>query len=829
MSDQPEKDKSTQSEPQAFAKIEPVKKAISADGQVMEPSHENDGKVQENAPAQGKAAPPSQDDLNIDWPLEAQRVSIDDPLMECLAILSSEYGRRTTAVALSSGLPIPKNGVATPGLFVRAAERVDMRAKMVQRPLQNILKSPNLPCILVLTGDQACILRQFTKEGVHVTFPETPDEVTVIELEKLSSLYIGYAFFVRPQPKTDNRAGPQAIEEGRDWFWSAIWQHRKIYYEVILAALMVNIFALASPLFVMNVYDRVIPNNAFNTLWVLAVGVFLAYFFDFLLKNIRSHFVDSAGRKADNTISRRIFEHILGMKMEARPPSVGMLAANLKEFETLRDFFTSATVVTLIDFPFIILFIVLIWVIGGAVAIVPAVLVPLVILLGMLLQKPLNRAIQKSIYEGGYKSSVIFETLTGLETIKVQAAEGHTQRKWEELTEQSSLTSIEARAWASLGVNFAAFATQISSIGIVVLGTYLVADGDVSIGALIACVILSGRAMAPLAQVAGLLTKLSQSREALARLDELMQAPVERPAGTNFLSRPLIQGDISFQDVKFTYPEQTRPALKDVAFDLKAGDHVGIIGAVGSGKTTIERLLLNLYQPNEGSVQIDGTDVRQIDPADLRRNIGVVQQNPYLFYGSVRENITLGHETVPEAAVVRAAELAGVMDFLRDSEAGLDTPVGERGEMLSGGQRQSIAIARSLLYDPPILLMDEPTASIDPASERRLYEHLKNLTQGKTLLLITHRSAVLGLVDKLILMDKGQILDYGPRQKVLDKLQGRYYPTMEKQAKAGGEAEAKARVKKQTGNALNPSKNVSSKKPSGENTQDENANTQEPS
>lgn len=768
----------------ALGKINPVKRPATPEetAQIIADEKAAADNLTKPADQQKSSDSSDQEEDETDFPLEAQRVSLDDPLLECLAILSSEHGRRTTAVALSAGLPIPKDGVATPGLFVRAAERVDMRARMIHRSFDALVKSPNLPCILILSGDQACILRKRTREGVKVTFPETPDEETLISEKRLERLYRGYAFFVRPRPKSDDRAGPDAIEEGRDWFWSAIWQHRKIYYEVVMAAIMVNLFALASPLFIMNVYDRVIPNNAFQTLWVLAAGVVLAYFFDFLLKNVRAHFVDAAGRKADNVISRRIFQHILGMKMANRPPSVGMLAANLREFETLRDFFTSATVVTLIDFPFILMFIGLIWLIGGPLALVPAILVPLVIIIGLLLQKPLNRAIQKSIQEGGYKSSVIFETLTGLETIKVQAAEGHTQRKWEELNEQASLTSIEARGWASLGVNFASFATQMSSVGIVVLGAYLVSNGDVSVGALIACVILSGRAMAPLAQVAGLLTKFGQSREALKRLDELMATPVERPMGTNFLSRPVADGTISFQDVKFSYPQQTRPALKEISFDVKAGEHVGVIGAVGSGKTTIERLLLNLYQPDEGSVQIDGTDVRQIDPADLRRNIGVVQQNPYLFFGSVRDNITLGHETVPESAVVRAAELSGVMDFLRDSQAGLDTPVGERGEMLSGGQRQAIAIARALLYDPPILIMDEPTASIDPASERRLYLHLEKLIVGKTLLLITHRSAVLGLVDKLILMDKGSILDFGDRKKVLDKLQGRYYPNMEKKA-----------------------------------------------
>lgn len=726
-------------------------------------------------PANADAAPRAKE--NASWPLEAERVSLDDPLLECLAIVAATFGRRTTAAALSSGLPVHGAEMASPAAFVRAADRIGMTARMVRRPLDVLSTGANLPCILVLNNSQACILTGSVGGKLSLIFPETPDLVSELPLADVQLRFSGYAFFVRPRAYIDGRAGPAEIESGRDWFWGAIRRHRKIYYEVMLAAVVINLLAVASPLFTMNVYDRVIPNSAFPTLWVLAAGVTTAYVFDFLLKNLRAHFVDTAGRKADNQIAARIFEQMLAMKMAARPPSVGVHAANLREFETLRDFFTSATIIAVIDFPFIILFIVLIWMIAGPVALVPAVLVPLVLAVGLCLQRPLDKVIKESMRESAFKSALIFETLCGLETIKAQAAEGHMQRKWEELNELTSRTHVKARAISSFGLNVAGTAAGLCSVGMVVYGAYLISEGQITMGALVAAVILSGRAMAPLASIASILTKYSQSKESLLRLNHLMAAPVERPAGQTFISIPVMKGKLDFRDVVFRYPQQKNPALNAISFAVQPGEHVGIIGAVGSGKTTIERLILNLYQPESGSVQIDGVDVRQIDPADLRRNIGVVQQTPYLFFGSVRENITLGHESVPDSAVLRAAEMAGVMTFLHDSEAGLDTQVGERGENLSGGQRQAIAIARALLYDPPILLLDEPTASIDPGSERRLYNHLKELIKNKTILLITHKSAVLGLVDKLVLMDRGRIVTAGARDEIIAKLQAGAYKT----------------------------------------------------
>ncbi len=728
------------------------------------------------------------------WPLQADRMAIQSSLVDCLHIMAGHYGRRTSIASLTAGLPIPPQGI-TPALFVRAAERADLRAKLVERSLEAISIAPNLPCILSLEYNQACIIWEVKHPKGHepqahksnkniqihpktkfmVQFPETSDEKQIMTLDELSALYTGYAFFVRPTARVDDRAGPAEIDTNRNWFWSTFWQNKTIYTEVIVAALMINIFGLASSIFIMNVYDRVVPNSAFDTLYAMSFGIVVVFVFDFILRNLRAHFLDNAGRRADVKMSAMLFEQIMGMTMSARPASAGVLVSNMKEFETLRDFFTSATLAALIDLPFVLIFIAVIALIGGPIAFVPLAAIPLIVGMGFYLQKPLRKVTRESMHESALKNALLFETITGLETIKVQAAEGHTQRNWEELTEKASRTSVKSRQLSAFAQNWAMFVQQMASVAIVFVGVFLISDATISMGALIACVILSGRVMGPLAQIAGLMTRLNQSKEALAQLNDLMKKPVERPVGKHFVSLNHVNGLVEFRDVTFSYPQQSMPSLNKLSFSIKPGERVGIIGAVGSGKTTIERLLLNLYEPSEGSVQIDGTDVRQINPGDLRRNVGAVQQSPQLFYGSVRDNITMGHETAPDSAVMKAAELSGVLEFLKDSSAGLDTMVGERGEALSGGQRQAVAIARALLYDPPILILDEPTASMDPASETRLRKRLEVLCKNKTTILITHKGAMLSMVDKLILLDRGRIVAFGPKDEVIRKLQARDY------------------------------------------------------
>lgn len=748
-----------------------------------------------------QASPPKKAQAAPEWPLEADRVAVHEPLVDCLRLIAGFYGRRTSTAGLTAGLPIPPNGI-TPNLFIRAATRADLKSSLVDRSLEALAIAPNLPCILVLEHKQACILwdvkhpkghapvkKNKDNAAIHpetqflVQFPETQDEKKLISLTELQNLYVGYAFYVRPVARSDERAGPAEIDTGRDWFWAVFKKYRVIYAEVLLAAFFINMFGIASSLFTMNVYDRVVPNEAFETLWALAIGISIVYIFDFMLRNLRAHFLDFAGRKADVKISGELFEQVMGMTMAVRPASAGVLTSNMKEFETLRDFFTSATIVAFIDLPFVFLYILIIGIIGGPIAFVPLAGIPLIVGMGLILQGPLQKIIRQSLHESSMKNALLFETITGLETIKMQAAEGHTQRNWEELTDKASITNVKSRTVAAFAQNWALFIQQLVTVGIIIVGVYLISEGLLTMGGLIACVILSGRAMSPLGQVAGLLTRFAQSKQGLEQLDQLMRKPVERPAGKHFITMPQMRGKVEFKDVIFHYPGQTVPALNNVSFAIEPGERIGIIGAVGSGKTTIERLLLNLYQPDSGSVQIDGTDVRQVDPGDLRRSVGAVQQSPHLFYGSVRQNITMGHETAPDSAVLKAAELSGVMEFLGESAAGLDTQVGERGEALSGGQRQAVAIARSLLYDPPILILDEPTASMDPASENRLKKRLQELCENKTTILITHKGAMLSLVNKLILIDRGRLVAYGPKDDVIRKLQAREYGTQAENTK----------------------------------------------
>jgi ATP-binding cassette subfamily C protein LapB len=727
------------------------------------------------------------------WPLAADRVAIKSPLTECLRIMAGYYGRRTSEASLTAGLPIPETGI-TPPLFERAAARADMNARLIERSLPALAIAPNLPCILVLDHKQACILWEIRYPDRHppqkipghdvvihpetiflVQFPETPDEKRELTLSQLKEVYAGYAYYLRPVARVDERAGPAVIDTARDWFWGSLKDNWKIYQEVILATVMVNMFALASTLYIMNVYDRVIPNSAYETLWVLSIGALIVYGFDFLIKNMRSYFLDIAGRKADVKISAKLFEQVLGMTLTARPSSAGVLASNMREFETIRDFFTSATMTALVDLPFALFFIIIIAVIAGPLALIPLLAIPIVVLGGWFLQKPMQKIIKESMMESALKNALLFETITGLETIKTQASEGHIQRRWEELTEKGSRTSVRSRRVAALALNFSMFIQQITTVGMVIAGVYMISNAMITQGALIGSVILVGRALGPLSQVAGLLTRFNQSWHALHQLEDLMKKPVERPADKHFVSLPHVAGRIEFRDVTFKYPGQSHPAVKNMSFAIEPGEHIGIIGAVGSGKTTLARLLVNLYQQESGAVLLDGTDVRQVDPGDLRRSVGVVQQSPNLFYGSVRENITMGHETAPDRAVLRAAELAGVTEFLRDSEKGLDTQVGERGEALSGGQKQAVAIARALLYDPPVLVLDEPTASMDPSSENKLRARLKVLTSNKTTLLITHKGSMLDIVDKLMLIDRGRIVAFGPKDEVIRRLQAKEF------------------------------------------------------
>jgi len=459
------------------------------------------------------------------------------------------------------------------------------------------------------------------------------------------------------------------------------------------------------------------------------------------------------------------------MKMADRPNSAGALANSLREFEHLREFFTSSTLIAIVDLPFVVLFIMIIaWVAGPQIAMIPAIAVPVVMVIGALLQLPLKRAVTNTFREAQQKHAILIEAITGIETIKISAAESQMQRRWETFVDMTAQSAASARRWSSLAAHCSGVAVQFVTVCVVVYGVYLIHDGLLSVGALVAATILANRAMAPMSQVAGILTRFHQARVALLALDDLMRARVERPDGSRFVTRPRFAGGVEFRNVTFHYPDQTGAALTNMSFRIAPGERVGILGRIGSGKSTIERLVDGMFDATEGAVLIDGTDIRQLDPADLRQNVGVVPQDIYLFHGTVRDNISIGAPHTEDRTVLRAARIAGVDEFVSRHPQGFDPQVGERGQNLSGGQRQSVAVARALLSDPPILIMDEPTSAMDSTSEARFKARLERSLGKTTLLLITHRRSLLTLVDRLIVVDGGRVVADGPKNDVLEAL-----------------------------------------------------------
>ncbi len=704
-----------------------------------------------------------------DWDVPLSDISRadHDPLLGCLIALTKIFEDPRTSDALIYGLPLEDNRL-TPHLFVRAAERVRISARITNRKLDKI-PDVVLPAVILLKDKRACILLKRKGSSAEVIFPETGEGTQTITFSELEAQYSGYSIFVRPNFKFRVDRDESLLERKGSWFWGTMWQFWPTYTQVILAAFLINSFAIASPLFIMNVYDRVVPNKALETLSVLAFGVITVVFFDLILKSLRSYFVDNAGKRADVILSSRIFEQVLNIQVKARPQSAGAFAHHLREFETLRDFFTSATVTALVDLPFLGVFLLIIYLIGGPLAIVPAIAVPVVIIMGLVLQLPMRKSVAKNTEESSQKHGVIIETISALDTVKSLGVEGHMQKEWERFVGQTAQTSVRSRFFAGLGINLSAAAMQLVTVFVVVYGVYLMSqpDSTMTIGSLIASTILTGRTMAPLGQIAGLLTRLNQALAALKGLNQIMALPVERSAEKRQLSRPQIKGEIEFKDVTFKYPGTELPSLSGVSFKIRPGEKVAIIGPVGSGKTTISRLLINLYEPDEGAVLVDGTDIRQIDPSDIRRAVGSVMQDVTLFHGTVRQNITMGHPQADDEMILKAAKLAGVHDFISRHPHGYDLQVGEKGATLSGGQRQSLGIARALLPNPPVLMFDEPTSSMDLNSERQFINRLKHYANDKTLVLVTHRTSLFSVVDRIIVLGHGKVVADGPRDEVL--------------------------------------------------------------
>ncbi|MEM9357643.1 MAG: type I secretion system permease/ATPase [Pseudomonadota bacterium] len=696
-----------------------------------------------------------------------------DPLLDCLEHLARYHERATSRTALVAGLPLVE-GRLTPKLLPDAAERAGLSAKIVRRRLKQ-LSSLLLPAIVLLKNGTCVVLQKRHRWKSEVFIPDSGGGYEKIRNRDLEREYAGYAILVKPQYRpmsTEDRDNPS--KSNQSWFWGTVSQFWPSYVQVLLAAALVNVLGIAAPLFIMNVYDRVLPNKALTTLWVLAIGIIAAIVFDFLFRSLRNALIGQAAQKADIRLASKLFEHILKIESAGRPARTGEFANKVRDYEVVREFFTSNTVVTLTDLAFVGLYIFIIYQIAGIIAIVPAAAVLHVLLVGLIIQYPLAKSVRTAQGDASHRHSILFEAINGIDTIKSCRAEGQMQRQWEQFVAQNARTSHKMRAISAFGMNFTALIQQLVTVAIVILGVHLFDQGEITPGALIAAVILAGRGVAPLGQLASTLARAQQAFQSLRTLNEIMATPSEGDDQLRHIDKPVETGRIVFDKVTFSYPGAPAPALDQLSFKIEPGERIGLIGKIGSGKTSIGRLLGRLYVPAEGNLILDGVDIRQYHPSEIRKAVVFSSQDSTLFSGTIRDNIALGMPQVADDAIVQAAELAGIGDFVRNHPNGFNMQVGEGGRLLSSGQRQSVVLARAFLFEPRVVFLDEPTGMMDMASERSFVDSLANALQpDQTLILATHRQRPLDIVDRLIVIDGGKLVADGPRDEILQRLSNR--------------------------------------------------------
>lgn len=704
-----------------------------------------------------------------------------DPLLKCLVLFTQRYHKPMTVESLVAGLPVEK-GNATPelfsqsnskSLFSRAAKKAGLHSRLVKEDIEH-LSNLLLPAILVLKDQKACILESIDKQTglAHIIIPGVEDMQTSVDFDKLQEEYLGYMFLLKKAYKYKAPEHNALAQKQSHWFWGTMLLSKNMYRDVIIASFVINLFLVASPLFIMNVYDRVVPNSAIDTLWVLAVGILVIYMFDLLLKNIRSYFLELAAKKSDVIISSILFEQVLDIKMSERPGQTGSFASNLRDFDAIRNFITSSTLTAIIDIPFTIIFLFVIWILSGLLVLIPLFIVGLILVYIFMIKLPLQRSIEETYEASSNRNAILIESLYNLETIKTMGASGQAQWKWEEATGEISNKGLKSKVLAGSIPSTIQFFVQIMTLAIVIFGVYLIDARELTMGALIATVMLSSRALAPIGQVASLVSNYQNTKTAFYGLESIMKMKVEHPEDKEFVQRDEFKGAIEFKDVTFKYNEDDKAALDKVSFKIAPGEKVAIIGKIGSGKSTIEKMMLGLYEAQEGSITYDGIDILQIDPLNLRKHIGYVSQDITLFSGTLKENVVYKYPQASNEQIIKVAKLSGIEDFINRHPKGFDLQVGERGDGLSGGQRQAISIARALVVPSPMLLLDEPTNMMDSTTENHLIENLRAYIEDKTTVIVTHKMSLLTLVDRVIVMDEGKVIIDGNKADVIKKLNG---------------------------------------------------------
>lgn len=705
-----------------------------------------------------------------------------DPLLHALSWLTRHHGRERSAASLRSELPAD-SGAIGPDQALRLLRQAGFNAGVVRRPLRD-LSAMLMPAVLLLRHGEACVVTG--REGAagddaaryHVVMPGPEHHQVTAAGTELAAEYTGYCLLATPRlTATPSMAADPALRDpASHWLWGTLRRFMPYYRSALVAAMLSNVLMLVSGLVTTIVYDKVIPHQAFVTLWTLAAGAGLALLFDLFARQLRSHLIDSAGKKADLLIGSALFRQTLAVRMEHRPASAGSYGHTLGQIEIVRDFFTSSSLATLSDLPFVVLFVAMIFVVGGPLGWVMVVAIPLILGVSVVIQGSLRRAMAANMHVQADLQGVLVEAVEGLEDVKTAGASGQFLKRYEDATAAGAETALRARRLSSWTTNLSSTTQQAVTLVMLVWGVYLIDAGTISAGSLIGAVMFAGRAVAPLSSLVSLATRYQGARAAMTALDRLMSLPTEREAGRSYVAQPAFSGRIGLHDVGFSYPptsDQAPPrVLAGVTLRFEPGERVAILGRIGSGKSTILRLLAGLYLPTEGLVEVDGLDLRQIDPADYRPQVGFVSQEPRLFNGTLRDNVTMGRPEVDAGRLAAVARLTGLDRLVSHHPQGWELPVGEMGALLSGGQRQLVALARCLATQPPILLMDEPTSSMDAQSELAFLRQLKEAAGQRTLIMVTHRPAVLELVQRVVVVDGGRVVMDGPKAQVLAALSG---------------------------------------------------------
>jgi len=695
---------------------------------------------------------------------------VGDPLLVCLAIVAQLLDRPAHLPSLRAGFAVDDRGRVPRESFPDMARRHRMIAAW-SRTRPGKLPGYVLPTIIPFIDGRACVLRSISGGVGRVLLPESGMSEMTMDIAELDSLAMDEVLVVKAMSENGDQTLVPLQGAAFGWFWGTLWRFRHFYVESILATVVANVLTLAGVFFAMNVYDRVVPTQAYTSLWTLAIGTTVAVVLEFIMRWLKARLVDLGGKKADLAINSTLLREIMSIRLENRPQSIGNFSSSMRDFESLRDFFSSASFVMLTDLPFAILFLALIWAVGGPLVLIPAVAILIVLVVAFLAQRPLMKAMRENMKENGDRQSVLVESLLNLEILKAHNAEGYLQRRWEVSNLLGAESYKKIRAISNFILGFTVSLQQLVTMAMIVTGVYLIHANQLTLGALIASVILAGRAISPMGSVMGLAARFQQAVTSLDVLDGLMKRPRDRDVGRTYVVPEVVKGELELADIEFSYPGPQRiPVVQRVSCTIASGGSLALLGRLGSGKSTILRLAAGLYLPSGGQVRIDGVDLRQLEPASFRDRIGYVAQDPQLFMGTLRENLVLANTWISDASIVEVLKRIDFYDAVSRHPLGLDMPLTEAGGGLSNGQRQLLAVARLMLRDPAIVFLDEPTSNMDQNSESRVIGVLKEWMKGRTLVLVTHRPQLLELVERIAVVDAGRLLAIGQKQEMIERL-----------------------------------------------------------